>query len=73
VSVDEVARDARESGVLVSTLASYCGDLPAQPGLVIGFGAIAVDEIEEGLRLLADRFRACGSHRGPRDPGGGPG
>ncbi|AHH96511.1 PLP-dependent aminotransferase family protein [Kutzneria albida] len=43
---------ARRRGVAAEDLAAYCGEQPAQRGLVLGYGAIEVDQIPEGLRLL---------------------
>jgi GntR family transcriptional regulator / MocR family aminotransferase len=40
------------SGVLVSPLASFYADQPVQSGLVLGYGAIQLSKIEDGLRLL---------------------
>ncbi len=51
----DLPRLARRRGVAVETLSSFCGDSP-QPGLVIGYGAIPVSRIEEGLRRLAATF-----------------
>ncbi|MFD1546906.1 MocR-like pyridoxine biosynthesis transcription factor PdxR [Nonomuraea guangzhouensis] len=36
----------------VERLDSYCGETPAQNGLVLGYGAIQQSQIPEGLRLL---------------------
>ncbi|MBT2226421.1 PLP-dependent aminotransferase family protein [Nonomuraea sp. NEAU-A123] len=36
----------------VERLDAYCGETPAQNGLVLGYGAIQRSEIAEGLRLL---------------------
>nr|BFE77500.1 hypothetical protein GCM10020093_001010 [Planobispora longispora] len=44
---------AREAGVGVESLARYCGEAPAQEGLVIGYGAIRTSLVDEGLRRLA--------------------
>ena len=43
---------AAERGVGVADLASYCFAEP-QPGLVLWFGGIAVEDIPEGLQRLA--------------------
>jgi GntR family transcriptional regulator / MocR family aminotransferase len=45
---------AARSDVAVESLAGYCAERPAQPGLVIGFGGIATERIEPGLKRLAD-------------------
>lgn len=43
----------------VEPLEAYCGQAPAQPGLVLGYGAIGQDAIPEGLRLLRSRMSAA--------------
>jgi len=52
---DEVVRVARSRGVALRTLGSFAQSVHF--GLVIGFGAIPVDRVDDGLRLLADGFR----------------
>ena len=53
VDIAAVQDRARAFGVAVESLAAYCaGDRP-QPGLVLGYGAVATAGIAEGLRLLA--------------------
>jgi GntR family transcriptional regulator / MocR family aminotransferase len=66
VTLDEVVARAWQSGVAVETLAGYCGESPAQSGLVIGYGAIAAEDIGEGMRRLADSFRRVAA--GPPGP-----
>ncbi|KAB8196356.1 aminotransferase class I/II-fold pyridoxal phosphate-dependent enzyme [Nonomuraea phyllanthi] len=39
-------------GLVVERLEAYCGESPALPGLVLGYGGIMRDDIPEGLRLL---------------------
>ncbi|HEX2773505.1 MAG TPA: PLP-dependent aminotransferase family protein [Micromonosporaceae bacterium] len=55
--VDAVVRRAAEDGVAMDSLAGLYADRPAQAGLVIGYGGIAVDRIDEGLARLATSFR----------------
>lgn len=50
-----VARRAREAGVAVQTLSSFCVHRPAHAGLMLGYGAIAANQIGAGLR----RLRSC--------------
>src|SRR6266545_6518955 len=45
------ARRAEGVGVLVSTLSEFTAEV-APPGLVLGYGAIPLDRIDEGLRRL---------------------
>ncbi len=56
VDVDKVLRRARQVGVLVPALADFCAQAPARAGLVLGYGAITRDRIDEGLRRLASCF-----------------
>ena len=50
-------RDAAAvSGVAVDTLDAYCADRPRE-GLVLGFGAIPLDQIPDGLRVLGSTLR----------------
>ena len=53
--ISRVARRASEKDVVVHRLSQFGIDGPAQPGFVIGYGAIATGNIEEGLC----RLRAC--------------
>ncbi len=55
IDVDDVRRRAGEAGVGVQALGDYCA-ASNQPGLVLGYGAIARDRIDEGLRRLANCF-----------------
>jgi GntR family transcriptional regulator/MocR family aminotransferase len=50
-----VVRRAFADDVAVHRLAQFAVDLPARAGIVLGYGAIATNDIEEGLR----RLRAC--------------
>ncbi len=53
LDVAGVVRQARDAGVRVENLALFCANSPAQHGLVIGYGAIAPERIDEGLGRLA--------------------
>lgn len=53
VDVDAAIDRAARSEVAVGSLATYCGERPAQAGLVIGYGAIDTERIETGLSRLA--------------------
>ena len=46
---------AHTAGVSVQALSRHHSDTPARPGLLLGYGAIATDRIEDGLR----RLRGC--------------
>jgi GntR family transcriptional regulator/MocR family aminotransferase len=52
IDTDGLVRRARAAGVTVRDLATFCGETP-QPGLVLGYGMIAPELINEGLRRLA--------------------
>jgi len=58
-----VARRARPMGVFLYTLSQFTVGT-AQPGLIIGYGAVPLDRIDEGLH----RLRAC-----LQEPAPGPG
>ncbi|WP_231954814.1 aminotransferase-like domain-containing protein [Actinoplanes derwentensis] len=53
VSSRRVVAAARRQGVGVEELAAYTGEESAVDGLVVGFGAVDPDRIEEGLAVLA--------------------
>jgi GntR family transcriptional regulator / MocR family aminotransferase len=71
LSVEEtvaIVDRAAERGVALKPLSQYTADAARkveQPGLVIGYGAISLDRIDEGLRRLADCLR---SRRRTRTP-----
>jgi GntR family transcriptional regulator/MocR family aminotransferase len=58
VDLEPVIAAARARGVGVDSLADYCGERPAQAGLMIGYGGIRPSEVDEGLRRLAECFTA---------------
>jgi hypothetical protein len=47
---------AAAAGVKVEDMAGYYGFGVGRPGLVIGYGGIALDRIEDGLRLLGEMW-----------------
>ncbi|MEU6739895.1 PLP-dependent aminotransferase family protein [Streptosporangium sandarakinum] len=55
----EVVSRAGAAGIAVESLAGYCGEKPAQAGLVIGYGAITPERIAPGMRRLAEIVRAA--------------
>jgi len=58
-SIDEinaVFHRALDAGVLFHRLSAFEVERPASPGLVLGYGAIPTDRIEEGLRRLRCSF-----------------
>jgi GntR family transcriptional regulator/MocR family aminotransferase len=57
VDVDRVRARARADGVAMSSLAQFCAARPAQHGFVVGYGAIPLARIDEGLRRFASAFR----------------
>jgi GntR family transcriptional regulator/MocR family aminotransferase len=54
VDVPALVKRAATTGVRVEDMAGYYGFGVGRPGLVIGYGAIALDRIEDGLRLLGE-------------------
>ena len=56
----DVVRRASVVGVACQPLSLFAAGGPPRAGLVLGYGAIASDEIEEGLR----RLRSCFDHPG---------
>lgn len=52
VDVGRVVHRAEAGGVAVHALSEFCGESRAQPGLVIGYGAIATTKIDEGLKQI---------------------
>jgi GntR family transcriptional regulator / MocR family aminotransferase len=54
-ALESVVARAAAAGVVVEPLSAYCMGEP-QAGLVIGYGSIASDRIERGLRRLARCF-----------------
>ncbi len=55
VDIDRVVRRAEAAGVGFQPLSDFCGDAP-RPGLVLGYGAIPTDRIDEGIATLAACF-----------------
>jgi GntR family transcriptional regulator/MocR family aminotransferase len=56
VDVPALVERAASAGVRVEDMTEYYGFGPGRPGLVIGYGAIALDRIEDGLRLLGEAW-----------------
>ena len=57
VDVDRVRARARAAGVAMSPLSQFCAARPVQHGFVLGYGAIPLARIDEGLRRFASAFR----------------
>jgi GntR family transcriptional regulator/MocR family aminotransferase len=55
--LSEIARRASAVGVEVQQLSAFAFSRPALAGLVLGYGAISADHIEEGLKRLSSCFR----------------
>ena len=69
--IDAVLRRASAAGVEVLPLAMYRVDGPPRSGLVVGYGAIPTERIDEGLRRLRRCLdtqltpaAACGAEQG---------
>lgn len=61
-----LAQCARESGVVFDRLSVYFATGRPLPGVILGFGAIPVGRIEEGLRRLHECFVRTDAHGGGR-------
>ncbi|WNG49660.1 PLP-dependent aminotransferase family protein [Archangium minus] len=59
----DVVAQAREAGVGVQSLSEYCAERSAQHGLILGYGAMATNRIDEGLRRLRASFEAVSRAR----------
>ena len=57
VDLEEVVRRAESWGLLVRTLSYFAAASLRRDGLVIGYGAVATQKIDEGLRRLRRSFR----------------
>ena len=55
--LSEVVRRASAAGVEVQQLSAFAFSQPAQAGLVLGYGAISIEHIEDGLQRLRSCFR----------------
>jgi GntR family transcriptional regulator/MocR family aminotransferase len=55
-AVDSIVRRARDNGVACHPLSMFAAGPIARAGLVLGYGAIALGQIEEGIRRLKNAF-----------------
>jgi GntR family transcriptional regulator/MocR family aminotransferase len=53
IDLDRVIERARGRDVAVESLAGYCAEPSTRRGLVIGYGAIPAERINEGLQRIA--------------------
>ena len=53
MNIGRVIDRARNRGLRVGVLSNYSFGAPCQTGFVIGYGAIPLSRIDEGLRQLA--------------------
>jgi GntR family transcriptional regulator/MocR family aminotransferase len=58
-SVERALALAAEAGVALSPLSLFFARPPGRPGLVLGYGGIALGRIDDGLRYLGDCIRAA--------------
>jgi GntR family transcriptional regulator/MocR family aminotransferase len=61
--IDEVVRRAADAGVALRDLAVFALHPPGRAGLLLGYGAIPTDRIEEGLARLRGCFEEVVSRR----------
>ena len=54
--IDRVLDQAAERDVAVQSLAKFAVDAMRRPGLMIGYGAIATGDIQEGMKCLRECF-----------------
>jgi GntR family transcriptional regulator/MocR family aminotransferase len=54
--IDRAMARAADAGVATHALATMAAVPPGQPGLILGYGAIATDHIDEGMRRLRAAF-----------------
>ena len=59
VDVAAALRHARQDGMVAHDLAGFCAEPPGQSGIMLGFGAIQLDDIVAGLGVLARGIRAA--------------
>jgi GntR family transcriptional regulator/MocR family aminotransferase len=57
IDVEGAVERAAGAGVVLRSLAPFHVDTPARPGLLLGYGAIPVERIAEGLRHLGAALR----------------
>ena len=57
---ERVVALAASVGVAVQALSTFCAE-DAQPGLILGFGSIAPEDVGDGLRLLAGAVARAGT------------
>jgi len=57
LDVDQFVRRAEARGIVVNTLADFSAEASPRAGLVLGYGAIPTENVDEGLRRLARCFR----------------
>ena len=56
IGLGAIVRHACECGVQIQELSRFAADAPPRSGLVVGYGAIPTNRIEEGLRRLRNCF-----------------
>ncbi|WP_345761433.1 PLP-dependent aminotransferase family protein [Diaminobutyricibacter sp. McL0608] len=59
-AAERVVALAASVGVSVQALSTFCAD-EAQPGLILGFGSVAPEDVGDGLRLLAGAVARAGT------------
>jgi GntR family transcriptional regulator/MocR family aminotransferase len=57
-TIAAIAHRAKEGGVAVQTLSSFAASGAPRAGLVLGYGGIGAEKIEDGLRRLRRCFNA---------------
>jgi GntR family transcriptional regulator / MocR family aminotransferase len=62
-SEEEVVRKAREAGIAINGLAQFHASPPTRYGLVIGYGAIQLERLDEAMTRLSSVLKASLSRR----------
>ena len=57
---ESTAARLRAAGIACSTLSACCLERPRQGGLILGYGGVASDQIEESVRRLARIMQSAG-------------
>jgi GntR family transcriptional regulator/MocR family aminotransferase len=62
-SEDEIVRMARRAGIAINGLAQFHASPPTRRGLVIGYGAIPLERLDEAMTRLSSVMKAPLSRR----------
>jgi GntR family transcriptional regulator/MocR family aminotransferase len=57
--VERIVSLAADRDVAVQSLSWFTSEVPLRPGVVLGYGAIATDDVQEGLSILKSCFESA--------------